>query len=64
MGHQACYAASCGVFDPRGIRRMQEKRIPALGSLLAGIKMTCFFKEMCFFYIKSKVCKIHENDIK
>jgi len=37
-GHPACYAASCGVFDPRGIRQMQEKSIPALGSLLAGIK--------------------------
>jgi len=31
-------AASCGVFDPRGIRQMQEKSIPALGSLLVGIK--------------------------
>jgi len=32
-------AASCGVFDPRGIRQMQEKNIPALGSLLAGINI-------------------------
>ena len=30
--------ASCGGFDPRGIRQMQEKRVPALGSLLAEIK--------------------------
>jgi len=31
-------AASYRIFDPRGIRQMQEKNIPALGSLLAGIK--------------------------
>ena len=30
--------ASYEVFDPRGIRQMQEKSIPAFGSLLAGIK--------------------------
>jgi len=30
-------AASYGIFAPRGIRQMQEKRIPALGSLLAEI---------------------------
>jgi len=30
--------ASRGVFDPRGIRQMQEKSIPAPGSLPAGIK--------------------------
>jgi len=29
--------ASYGAFDPRGIRQMQEKSIPALGSLLAEI---------------------------
>ena len=42
-GHQACYAASSGVFDPCGIRlKAGEKHvcplgIPALDSLLAGI---------------------------
>jgi len=30
-------------FDPRGIRQMQEKNIPALGSLLAGINKTSNF---------------------
>ena len=32
-------AASCEVFDPRGIRQIQEKSVPALGSLLAGINI-------------------------
>ena len=41
-------AASCGAFDPRGIRQMQEKNVPALGSLLAGIKyLTMGMKSGC-----------------
>jgi len=32
-------AASYGVFDPRGIRQIQEESIPALGPLLAGIML-------------------------